>query len=139
MKTNQSIKYDLSLLRTKGSKAILKHILSPLEQAAMRHSYQPFNYNLDGTPIYISSGICKRLVNITTKKTELMSHAIRKESLAKDIPHKLREVFDDPRIILSLHPRLRNRLCSLQCYTLFAVIKKAEAILQRSRHSPEVT
>ena len=113
METNQRLKHDLAVLRTKRSKAILKHILSPLEQTAMRHSYQPFTFNLDGVRVYISGNTCKHLVNITTQKAELLLHAIQTEKLAKSIPYKLREVFDDPRVILALPPRLRNRLCRL--------------------------
>ncbi len=127
METNQRLKQNLAVLITKRSKAILKHILSPLEQTAMRRNYEPFTFNLDGVRVYISSNTCKHLVTITTQKAELLLHAIQTEKLAKGIPHKLREVFSDPRIILSLPPRLRNRLCRVQCYTLFAIMQKGRA------------
>ena len=127
MESNLRLKHDLAVLRTKRSKAILKHILSSLEQTAMRHSYQPFTFNLDGVRVYISSNTCRHLITITTQKAELLLHAIQTEKLAQGIPHKLREVFSDPKLILSFPPRLRNRLCRLQCYTLFAIMQKGRS------------
>src|SRR4051812_35540593 len=125
--TDQTYRPDLALLRTKRSKQVLKHILSPLEEAAMRRNYQPFTYNLDGARAYISASMCRHLVRATTQKVELLRLAIEKDELAKNIPYKLREVFDDPRIILSLPPRLRNTLCRLECYTLFTLIQKGRS------------
>jgi len=117
-------KADFTFLKSKQATQTLRYILSPLEQAALRHNYQPFTYKLDGVRIYISSGLCKSLVNITTQKAELLILAIQMEKSAKHIPHKLRDVFDDPRIILALPPRLRSHLCRLQCYTMLAIIQK---------------
>lgn len=115
---------DLSFIQTQPVLKTLQHLLSPLEQAALRHHYRPFTYYVNGAGVYISGALCQRLAKLVTQKQELLSHAIQKESLSKNIPYSLRETFDDPRIILSLAPRLRNKLCRLECYTLFAILQK---------------
>jgi hypothetical protein len=75
-----------------------------VEAAALRHNYQPFKFNMNGVSVYISGAACKRIVGLTTQKVEMLHWAITKDKLAKGIRFKLREVFDDPRIVLSLNP-----------------------------------
>lgn len=127
MESKQTVKPDLAVLRTKGSKEILKHLLSPLEQAAMRHAYRPFIYNINGARVYISRSVCKHLLHLSNQKADLMWHAMQTQKEAKGIPNKLREVFDDPQIVFALNPRLRNRLCRLECYNLFAIMQKGRS------------
>lgn len=107
--------------------ALLAHLLSPLEQAAMRHKFNPFNYKLGSVRVYISASMCKQLANITMQKANMLGWGIKKDKMAKGIPFKLREVVDDPRIIMSLHPRLRNQLCRLECYTLLSIKEKGRS------------
>lgn len=127
MKPKQPLPPDLKVLRTKGSKQILAHILSPLEQTALRHHYQPFTYNFNGQRIYISRRMCRHLVNITTQKAEVLLCAVAEHKATINIPLKLREVFDDPRVVFSLKPRLRNTLCRLECYTLLSIMQKGRS------------
>lgn len=127
MKEKQSHQPDPKVLRTKRSKQILFHIISPLEQAAMRHNYQPFVYKLDGARIYISARVCHHLAHLASKRAELIHSAVVEQHAAKKVPLKLREVFDDPRIILSLHHSIRNRFCKLECYTLLTIMQRGRA------------
>ena len=123
----ETAKASLAVLRTKQSKEILKHFLSPLEQAALRHAYRPFTYNINGARVYISRSVCRHLLHLSTKKADLMWHAMQTQKETKGIPNKLREVFDDPHIVFALNPRLRNRLCNLECYTLFGIMQKGRS------------
>lgn len=120
-------KANLAVLRTKRSKETLKHFLSPLEQAALRHAYRPFTYTINGSRVYISRSMCKHLLHLSTQKAELVYHAIQTQKDAEGIPTKLREVFDDLHIVFSLPPKLRNHLCRLECYTLFAIMQKGRS------------
>lgn len=124
---NEQIEHTKRLLKQAKTQRILKHLLSPLEQAAMRHKYQPFVYNLNGARIYISARVCRQLLHVASQRAELIHRAVVEQHAAKNVPLKLREVFDDPRIILSLHPSIRNRLCKLECYTLLTIMQRGRA------------
>lgn len=105
-------------------KGILKHILSPLEQAVMRGKSDPFTYNVEGIDVYISRYTAIQFLLTLKRKIELINAAFEKDYLSKDIPVKFRETFDDPKIVLSLHPLLRKRLCKLECYSLFIIMQR---------------
>ena len=112
----------LTILDDRKSQQYLKHILSPLEQAALRHNYKPFSYKFEGASIYISGFACKHLLDISKTKISFLSHRIDLEDKSSKIPLKLREVFENPAEILSLPAYVRNRLCDLQCYSMFKVM-----------------
>lgn len=124
MKKELKIKeiYDLSQLTTGSASRCLKYILSPLEQAALRHNYQPFNYKFEGGFIYISGFACKQLLDITKTQVSFFTSRMERENKSKDIPRKLREVFEDPAEILSLPAYTRNHLCRLECYSMFKIM-----------------
>lgn len=121
--TNPAEKDALAAVNSESAQAILRHVLSPIERAAFRRSFQPFRYNLNGVKIYISGANCSRLLHLLNTKISIINSVVDKERLSLDIPLHLREVFDDPRQILSLPAPARNRLCAIECYTLFAVMQ----------------
>lgn len=124
MKTNlKELKQEISKLNTAANKRYLKHLLSPLEQAVLRHAFQPFRYKIDGVFVYISATACKKLLAGLIHRIQLMNHLVDKDKQSVHIPFNLRETFDNPTIVLSLHPILRNKLCRLECYTLFSISK----------------
>lgn len=115
---------DIASLKTKASKVLLTPILSPLEYKALNKKWQPFTYKIAELSIYISATHCKHLLIATLHKLQRLNAAVTKDKLSQGIPVKLRETFDDPRIVLSLHPSLRNKLCKLECYNLFSIMNK---------------
>lgn len=117
-------KEDLASVKAAQSRKILKHVLSPLEEAAFKNGFQPFTYTVEkGVSIYVSHFSCRQLLSKTKEKLDLMLNCTDKMHYFKDIPVKYRDAFDDPRIVLSLPPILRNRLCRLDCYTLVSILK----------------
>lgn len=117
-------KADLASVKAAQSRKILKHVLSPLEEAAFKNGFQPFTYTVEkGVSIYVTHFSCRQLLSKTKEKLDLMLNCTDKMHYFKDIPVKYRDAFDDPRIILSLPPILRNRLCRLDCYTLVSILK----------------
>jgi hypothetical protein len=100
----------------------LRPLLSPLEQAILYGNGNPFLYTIGGQKIYISRWLALEFMKCAQRKMQLLEAAKEKDKQAINIPFKLRETFDDPRIILSLHPTLRNRLCRLECYSLFSIM-----------------
>jgi len=100
----------------------LKYILSPLELAALGHSYKPFNYKIEGVFVYISGFACKHLLDFTKAQVTFFTNRMERENKSKDIPRKLREAFEDPAEILSLPAYTRNHLCKLQCYSMFKIM-----------------
>lgn len=124
MKKKNFEQADLTFLKNIETKKLLAHILSPLEVHAFKHNYQPFNYKLDGVSTYIPGYLCKQLITITRAKTEWLIEATEMHRASKDIPLKLRETFYDPTIIFSLNPSIRNRLCRLDCYTMFSIMHR---------------
>jgi hypothetical protein len=125
-KLNQAEKDALAAVNSKSTQAILRHVLSPLEQAALRHSFRPFRYNLKGAKIYISGGNSRQLLHGIMHKIEQLTFIITKEQSSRQIPLRLREVFDDPAIVLSITPIVRNQLCRLECYTLFSIMQRGK-------------
>ena len=107
---------------SKKERQYLKYILSPLELAALRHKYKPFNYKIEGVFIYISGFACRQLLEFTKTQVTFFSNRMERENKSKDIPRKLREVFEDPAEILSLPSYTRNHLCRLQCYSMFKIM-----------------
>lgn len=112
-----------SLSRTdKRSPRYLKQILSPLELSALRHNYQPFNYKFEGHFIYISGRACKQLLETTKTQLCFFTNQVEKQRHMRNVQRKHREVFEDPAQVLSLTPYLRNKLCSLQIYSLLRIL-----------------
>lgn len=114
--------YDLAELKTVHTTRYLKYILSPLEQAALRHNYKPFNYKIEGVFVYISGFACRELLDFTKTQVTFFTSRMERENKSKDIPRKLREVFEDPAEILSLPAYTRNNLCRLGCYSMFKIM-----------------
>lgn len=127
---NRITEKDIASLKTAEAKILLTPVLSPLEQTALNKKWQPFTYKIRGHSIYISAFDCKQLLIATTKKLQLLTAAVTKTRLAEGIPLKHREAFDDPRIVLSLHPLLRNRLCKLECYSLFTIMQRGRSYFE---------
>lgn len=103
------------------------YVLAPIEQQAIHHRYQPFMYKAPGFRLYISGEACKFLRETAEQKIRMLHSLIEKDKISKNIPLHLREVFDDPQIVLSLPPRLRNRLCTLECYCLFTIMQRGRS------------
>jgi len=119
----QSEKEALSALTSAKAQALLKYVLSPVEKTALRRSFRPFQFNLNGTKIYISGRSSRRPLFILKDKLDLLIFIATKERKSGDIPLYLREVFDDPAEILDLPAQTRNRLCAIECYTMYSVIQ----------------
>lgn len=107
---------------SKKDQQYLKYILSPLELAALRHSYKPFNYKIEGVFVYISGVACRQLLDFTKTQVTFFTNRMERENKSKDVPRKLREVFEDPAEILSLPVYTRNHLCRLECYSMFKIM-----------------
>jgi|GEM_PF-6760859 len=107
---------------SKKDRQHLKPILSPLELAALRHNYKPFNYKIEGVFVYISGFACRQLMDFTKTQVTFFTNRMERENKSKDVPRKLREVFEDPSEILSLPVYTRNHLCRLQCYSMFKIM-----------------
>lgn len=122
----QAEKDALAAVNSKSTQAILRHVLSPVEQAALRHSFQPFRYTLNGAKIYISAANSRQLLHGIMLKIEQLTFIVTKEQSSRQIPLRLREVFDDPAVVLSITPIVRNRLCRLECYTLFSIMQRGK-------------
>ncbi len=120
---NQAEKYALDAIQSDASQALLKHILSPMEKAALRRGFQPFYYNLNGIKIYVNGHSSRRLLFIVKHKVCLLTFTVEKERKSIDIPLHLREVFDDPAEILGLPAQTRNRLCAIECYSMYTVMQ----------------
>ncbi len=115
-------------------KSSLKSLLSPLEEAVLYGNSNPFVYKLGDTGVYISRYTAAELLHCISRKIELVKAARKKDELAKNIPLKHRETFDDPKIVLSLHPLLRNRLCKLECYSLYAIMLKGRTYFMKEQN-----
>jgi hypothetical protein len=118
-------KGDLSSLKSAQSRKILQHVLSPLEAAAFRNIYKPFDYEIEkGKSIYITHYTCKELLRSTAHKLDLLLNSTTRSIYFNRVPAKHRKAFDDVKIILSLYPVLRNKLCRLDCFTLLSIMKQ---------------
>lgn len=120
----------LAALKAAKAFGLLKHLLSPLEEAAFNHAYKPFNYIIRGHRLYVSALACKELQESTGRKLRLLEMLEYQDRLCATVPLKNREALFDPRIILSLPPRLRNRLCRLGCYSLFAIMQRGRRFFE---------
>jgi len=113
----------LAAVRSESAQALLRHVLSPIEKAAFRRSFQPFRYNLNGAKIYISGRNSRHLLHLLNSKLRFINSIVDKERQSIEIPLHLREVFDDPAQVLGLPAPARNRLCAIECYTLFTAMQ----------------
>lgn len=120
----------LLTLTTAKALGLLKHLLSPLEEAAFVHGYKPFHYTIRGHRLYISAWGCKELRESTSRKRQLLETLEYQDRICLTVPLRHREALFDPRIVLSLPPRLRNRLCRLGCYNLFFILQKGRAFFE---------
>lgn len=127
-------KGDISSLKSAHSRKILQHVLSPLETAAFQHIYKPFNYEIEkGKTIYITHYTCKQLLLNTQHKLDLLLNSTTKSIYFNRVPVKHRKAFDDVKIILSLYPILRNKLCRLGCYTLLCIMKRGRKYFEKEQ------
>ncbi len=113
---------DLYSQLRKEERRLMQYILSPLELAAMRHDYQPFSYKIEGRFVYFSGYACKKLAESSKERISLVRNRISIENESAGVPRKLRELFEDPREVLSLPAYLRNRLCDLDCYCMLRIM-----------------
>ena len=119
---------------SKRSKAILKHVLSPLELKALKYRYKAFQYDINGTSIPITAEICKQLLIFTRKKINFFSDLMQQESFNQKTSLSIPKLLDDPKVILSLPPHLRNILIGrLDCYNLFDVLQIGRKQLSQTR------
>jgi hypothetical protein len=130
-------KKDFDELKTPAAKKILKHVLSPLEQAVILHNSKPFKFKFSGVFVYVSGFACKQLLLDVTQKLHLVNHLMQKDRLSPGIAFALRETLDDPAEVLSLNPRLRNRLCRIKCYTMFAIMQKGKQYFHEQNFSDQ--
>lgn len=107
---------------SKEERRMMQVILSPLEIMAMRHHYKPFHYKFEGKFIYFSGNACSQLAEATKHRVSFMRNRLNIETKSVNVPRRLRETFEDPRIILSLPPFARNRLCHLECYSMLRIM-----------------
>ena len=126
-------KRALAIIKSSAIRKHLTHILCPLEEAVLKHHYKPFVYDYNGAPLYISRHASMQLMADITHRVTFLSVLIEREALSRQIPVKQREAFYNPGTILSLSPILRNRLCRLQCYTLFEVMKRGRAFFEEEQ------
>ncbi|MGZ4061407.1 MAG: hypothetical protein ACXVP0_00480 [Bacteroidia bacterium] len=119
----QAEKDALAAIHSEPAQALLRHVLSPIEKAALRRGFQPFRYNLNGVKVYINGYNSRRLLYRIKDKLDQLNFIVNKERNSANIPLHLREVFDDPSEILGLPTHVRNRLCTIECYSMYAVIK----------------
>lgn len=108
----------------------VKQIISPLEERVLFGKPDPFIYDFDGKTIYVSRHMAKELLGGIQRKLELIKIAQEKDIDLAKVPFKHREALDDPKIILSLTPLLRNRLCKLEFYSLYKIMKKGRAYFE---------
>jgi hypothetical protein len=119
---------------SKHSKAILKHLLSPLELKALKCRYKAFQYDINGTHIPITAGTCKHLLVFTRSKINFFSDLMKQESFNQKTSLSIPKLLDDPKVILSLPSHLRNILIGrLDCYNLFDVLQIGRKQLAQTR------
>lgn len=126
MKENliEELTYSLAKINTRQNRRLLNYILSPLEDAALRQPPDTFIYRINRRKIYISVRARQQIISGIVNKLSLLHYIIKDDHLKAGIPSNLREVFDDPAEILYLHYAIRNRLCRLDCFTLFSILEK---------------
>jgi hypothetical protein len=120
----------MAALKAAKAFGLLKHLLSPLEEAAFNHAYKPFSYIICGHRLYVSAWGSKELLESSCRKLQILETLECQDRLCATVPLKHREALFDPRIILSLPPRLRNRLCRLGCYSLFAIMQRGRRFFE---------
>ena len=119
---------------SKQSKATLKHILSPLELEALKCRYKAFQYNLEGTSFPITAETCKQLLIFTRSKINFFSDLMQQKNFNQKTLLSIPKLLDDPKVILSLPPHLRNILIGrLDCYNLFDVLLVGRKQLSQTR------
>jgi hypothetical protein len=82
MKTVKHTASDLFAdLKSTESQQFLKHLLSPLERAALKNNYRPFTYIVDGARIFVNLIACKNLLKITRHKLCFFTGLLEEEIL----------------------------------------------------------
>lgn len=120
---DQAEKDALATIHSEPAQKLLRHVLSPLEKAALRRGFQPFRYNLDGVKLCINHYQCRQLLFTIKDKLAFINFIVKKERNSLHIPLRLREVFDDPAEVLGLPAQVRNRLCAIECYSMYSVMQ----------------
>jgi hypothetical protein len=108
--------------RLSMAELLLVHGISEVEEAALLHDYQPFYYQMDSRPVYFTASACKTLRENTGQRLALVRHRIQIEEKSGQIPHRLREVFEDPCEVLSLPTYARVNLHKVKCYNLLRIM-----------------
>lgn len=124
MNNRRANKNDILTLLDADTEQLLKHLVSPIETAAMKHHYQPFIYDLNGVKVVVPDIACKFFIQLYYEKANLLAAIISENRRKVKVPIKLRKTFDDPRVVMSFDPDLRKKVCKLECYTLFSIIEK---------------
>lgn len=117
-------KADIAYLKNLGNKDLMPDLLSPLEAQIVKHGAQPFTYKFKDISIYISASGCRQFILNLNYKIQIIGRLLDEENRFGDLPKRLRNQLDDPTIIASLYPVLRNRLHSAECYTLAIIASK---------------
>jgi hypothetical protein len=132
----KTVKQDDILIgyHNQQSRAILKHLLSPLELQALKHRYKAFPYTMEGASVLITVATCKQLLIVTRNKLNFFSDFLQQQSADQKTLIFLPKLLDDPRVILSLPPHLRNILVGrLDCHNLFDVMQIGRKQLAQTR------
>lgn len=117
-------KADIAYLKKLGNQDLMPDLLSPLEAHVIKHGAQPFTYKFKDISIYISASGCRQFIRNLNYKIQIIGRLLNEENRFGNLPKKLRNQLDDPTIITSLYPVLRNRLHSAECYTLAIIASK---------------
>lgn len=125
---DRSDKFHLTIRKEEG--LCIKHNLSPLQLAALKHNFQPFRYKINRRFVYISHYASKQLLADVKHNLSFLTNQLQKENACREVPDEYREAFEDPRLILSLPAHLRNKLCNLECYSMLRIMMLGRAYFE---------
>lgn len=109
----------------------LMHVISPFERAAADHGFQPFQYRMAQTSVYISNKILHQVRDMFFTKLRLFYLQQHKETQSVDIPLALREAFHDPAELLPLPENLQQTLQKAGCTTLYTIMVKGRRYFEK--------
>src|SRR5829696_3986346 len=119
MKTEskQGSKNPLELIQAdRAAQKTLKHILSPIERAALKNNFQSFTYRLDRITVHVNPLDCTRLMTQTFVKVEWFSDLVtrsHRQTLGNSARH--RKFLKGEVKSQQLPEYLKNRLLSNNC------------------------
>lgn len=129
--TGQSL---ASVILDGNGRRILKHILSPLELAALRHDYKSFVYPYNGIDVTIGSEENKALLCFSCDKIKFFTRVVTKVRAGQ--AHKLprHKKFLSSNIMAHHLPvYLVNRLRGQGCETIFHIAKRGRKRISQMR------